>query len=179
MGVSRSVKEDRAIMQMSNSIGMMTYYTLYDKFGFGAVKLQNFYGHYLALRQEWSNDQVPTEGMLKYCAEKKIDAYGFMKSIPMRIKLMLCGLKNATPTMMYYIEPAFLTNILMTVIILKEQYKFSNAKIEEYLHWMGYWIDSYTRKQPRTNIYYLNDKMIVDTLIDEIKLDLVTGKRVA
>lgn len=170
--------EDRAIMTMTHSIGLMTYNALLDVFGFKEKRIRKFYEHMNTLKESWADGVVPTDGMLRYCEKKKIDAYGFMKKIPQSKKLFLIG-RNSTPKVINYIEAGFLVNILMSVIVLKEEFRFTNPMIQKYLDKIEYYIDSYTRKQPGTNLYYLNDNMILSIFREELKLDLETGRKVA
>jgi hypothetical protein len=151
---------------------------LYDVFGFKGKRIRRYYNEMIALKKNWRDDQVPIEGMLKYCEQKKIDIFGFTSKIPTSTKLKLCG-KNCVPGVMNYINAGFLVNILMSVIVLKETFRFSNAMIQQYLDKIEYYIDSYTRKQPGCGKYYLTDDMILEIFRDELKLDLNTGEKVA
>lgn len=171
-------KEDKGILTMTNSIGLMTYMALYDKFEFTETKIRNFYEAVMALKLEWNQDKVTSQAMLNYCKLKKIDIEGCMGRIPKSKKLMLAGKKNMTPKLLPYIDSGFRINIMMSAIVLKEKYRFSIAKVNEYLKWIEYYVDSYTRKQPKTNIYYLNDEMILSIFREEMHLDLNTGRKV-
>lgn len=170
-------KEDKAILEMTNKIGLMTYMALYDVFGFKEKRIRKFYDVMMALKSDWSEDVVPTDAMLRYCEKKKIDVYHRMNSIPTSKKLMLVG-KNTVPGVINYLEAGFLVNILMSVIVLKEEFRFTNPQIETYLDKIEYYIDSFTRKQPKTNKFYLNENMILEIFRDELKLDLNTGEKV-
>jgi hypothetical protein len=132
----------------------------------------------IALKEAWRDDQAPTSEMIKKCEDWNIHVYAWMKKIPTSTKLRLVG-KNAVPGIMNYIESAFLINIVMSVIVLKEKFRFTKAQLNEYLNKIGYYVDSYTRKQPGTNKYYLNDNMIIEIFKEELKIDLVTGEKVA
>ena len=169
--------EDKAIMTITHSVGLMSYNILYDKFGFGEKQIRKYYSAMIALKEGWSNDQVPTKEMLVYCEKKKVDVYGFMKKIPQSKKIALIG-KNVTTGVIKFIEAGFMINILMSVIILKEEFKFTNPMIKRYLDYIEYFTDSYTRKMPRSNECYLNDNMILAIFREEMHLDLETGLKV-
>lgn len=174
---SQTTREDKAIMTITHSVGLMSYMTLYDVFGFGKKRIRHYYDAMTRLKEEWSDSQVPTNQLLTYCESKKIDVYGWMKNIPTSSKLKLVG-NNLVPNVMNYLEAGFLVNVLMSVVVLKEEFRFSNPMIKKFMDKIEYYVDSYTRKQPGTNIYYLNDKMIIDTFIEEMKLNLETGEDV-
>jgi hypothetical protein len=171
-------KEDQAILAITTHIGLMSYMALYDVFGFKEKRIRRYYDEMQKLKLGWADEQVPTAQMLKQCENYGIHAYSFMKKIPMSTKLKLVG-KNTVPGVANYIEAGFLVNILMSVIVLKEQFRFSNPQVYKYLDKIEYYIDSYTRKIPGTNKYYLNDDMILEIFRDEMKLDLNTGKKVS
>jgi hypothetical protein len=118
--------------------------------------------------------------MLAYCFKKKIDVIGFVKSVPMSQKLYMAdiGKGRAVVGADVNIESAFLSTFLLTIPVLKESYKFSNVKIEEFMQWVAYFIDSYCRKQPGCKEHYLNDDMIRQIFIDEENWDIVEGKKV-
>jgi hypothetical protein len=170
-------KEDKAILTIATHIGFMSYMTLYDVFGFKERRIRRYYNEMTLLKEGWKDGQVPTEQMIKQCEDYGVHVYGFMKKIPMSTKLKLIG-KNVTPGIIDYIEAGFLVNILMSVIVLKEKFRFSNPQIYKYLDKIEDYIDSYTRKQPGTNKYYLDDEMIIEIFRDEMRLDLITGERV-
>lgn len=156
---------------------------LYDKFDLTFKQLVNFHGKTKALRIAWqddSNKDVTSESLLKYCVQKKIDAVGLVKRIPMSQKLFLADLhKNrAVVGAERNIDSALLVTLLLTVPTLKETYRFSNKKIEEFFDWVEYFIDSYYRKQPGCKDRYLNDEMIRQIFIEDEHWDIVTGEKV-
>ena len=72
-----------------------------------------------------------------------------------------------------------LVHVMMGAIILKETFKISNAQIGQVLKRVERDIDCYITPQPRCKKPYLTDDIILQAFRDELKLDLVTGKRVA
>jgi hypothetical protein len=156
---------------------------LYDKFDMSFKQITNFYNKTVARRFAWQdddNDKVTSEDMLAYCFKKKIDVIGFVKSVPMSQKLYMADIQKGRAVIgaERNIDHAFLSTFLLTIPVLKESYKFSNAKIEEFMQWVAYFIDSYCRKQPGCKEHYLNDDMIRQIFIDEENWDIVEGKKV-
>jgi hypothetical protein len=178
MKSQKTSKEDLAILKITKSIGYMSYLTLYDQFNFQERRIRRYYAEMIALKEAWRDDQVPTAEMIQKCENWGIHTVAWLKRIPTSTKLRLVG-KNAVPGIMNYIESAFLVNVIMSIIVLKEKFRFTKAQLNDYLNKIGYYVDSYTRKQPGTNKYYLNDNMIIQIFRDELKIDLVTGEKVA
>lgn len=150
-------KREVAKAQLGNNIANHMAYIftniLYDKFDMTFKQITNFYSKTVARRIAWQdddNEEITNESMLAYCIKKKIDVVGFVKSIPMSQKLFMADIKKGRAVLGadVNIESAFLSTLLLSIPVLKESYKFSNAKINEFMKWVAYFIDSYCRKQP-------------------------------
>ena len=76
------------------------------------------------------------------------------------------------------IESALASTMYLTIPTLKESYRFSNAKIEEFMKWVAYYIDSYWRKQPKSKDHFLTDEIIRNQFIEDENWDIVTGEAV-
>ena len=175
---NKEAKEDKAIMSVSTHMQYMTYLALYDVLGFKEKRLRRFYENMQGLKETWADGQAPTDEMLVYCRKKKIPVYEWMKSIPVTKKLALIKPYSCINAV-NYIEAAILVHAMMGAIILKETFKISNAQIGQVLKRVERDIDCYITPQPRCKKPYLTDDMILQSFRDELKLDLVTGKRVA
>lgn len=171
-------KEDKAILEMTKHLQLMTYNALLDVFGFKEKRIRKFHAVMECLKAKWEDDTLTSKEMIVYCMKKKIDLHAWINKIPLSKKMALVG-KNVTPGIVKYFDAAVMANMLMTVITLKEEFRFSNPMIEKYLEKMDFYIDSYTRKQPKSNEYYLNDNMILDIFREELKLDLITAEKIA
>lgn len=180
-------KQEKAKAQLGDNIANHMAYIftniLYDKFDMSFKQITNFYNKTIARRTAWQdddNEEITSEGMLAYCIKKKIDVIGFVKSIPMSQKLYMADITKGRAVIGAdkNIESAFLSTFLLTIPVLKESYKFSNAKIEEFMQWVAYFIDSYCRKQPGCKDHYLNDDIIRQIFIEEENWDIVEGKKV-
>lgn len=168
---------------IANHMGYIFTAILYDKFDFTFKQVTNFYKKTVERRFAWQdddNDEVTNESLLAYSIKKKIDAVGFVKSIPMSQKLYMADIKKGRAVIGAdkNIESALLSTLLLSIPTLKETYKFSNAKIEEFMKWVAYYIDSYCRKQPGCKEHYLCDEMIRQQFIEDEGWDIVTGKAV-
>lgn len=171
-------KEDKAILEMTKHLQLMTYNALLDVFGFKEKRIRKFHAVMECLKTKWEDDTLTSKEMIVYCMKKKIDLHAWINKIPLSKKMALVG-KNVTPGIVKYFDAAVMANMLMTVITLKEEFRFSNPMIEKYLEKMDFYIDSYTRKQPKSNEYYLNDNMILDIFREELKLDLITAEKIS
>ena len=169
-------KNDKAILKMSTSLTYIFYYSARDVLGFGQDRMIRFWENMLELKERWSEMEVTSYEMLVYCEKKGIDVHGFVKGVPNNKKLLMVG-NNITIASLKYIESAMLANMMFATIVLKETFKQSTSKIKEFMKMVDNYIDSYTKKQPKSKLYYLNDRMIIDALKDEIKLDVEKGIR--
>ncbi len=118
--------------------------------------------------------------MMEYCRKRKIDVVGWVKSIPMSQKLYMADIQKGRAVLGAdrNIESALASTMYLTIPTLKESYRFSNAKIEEFMKWVAYYIDSYWRKQPKSKEHYLSDAIIRQTFIEDEHWDIVTGEAV-
>ena len=180
-------KRELAKANLGNNIANHMAYIfaaiLYDKFDLTFKQITNYYKKTVDMRMKWQdddNDEVTNESLLSYSVKKKIDAVGFVKSIPMSQKLYMADIQKGRAVIGAdkNIESAFLSTLLLSIPTLKETYKFSNAKLEEFMKWVAYYIDSYCRKQPGRKEHYLCDEIIRQQFIEDEHWDIVTGKAV-
>lgn len=180
-------KKELAKMQLGlNVANHMSYIftcILYDKFGLSFKQIGNFYKRQEELKKKWEDDdnhKITSKSLLVYCEKKKVDVMGFVKSIPMSQKLYMADIKKGRAVLGAdkSIESCFLVSLLIAVPVLKETYRFSNKKIEEFMQWVAYFIDSYWRKQPGCKDHYLSDAVIREIFIEEEGWDIVEGRKV-
>ena len=105
---------------------------------------------------------------------------GWVKSIPMSQKLYMADIQKGRAVLGAdrNIESAFASTMYLTIPTLKETYRFSNAKIEKFMKWVSYYIDSYWRKQPKSKNHYLTDEIIRNQFIEDERWDIVIGEAV-
>ncbi len=176
----RELAKARLGDNIANHMAFIFVNILYDKFDMSFKQITNYSNKTRTLRMLWQDDRnkdVTSASLLTYCVKKNIDVVGFVKSIPMSQKLYMADIAKGRAIVgaEKNIESAFLATILLTIPTLKETYRFSNAKIEEFLKWIAYFIDSYCRKQPGCKEHYLNDEMIRQIFIEEEHWDIVEG----
>lgn len=179
----RELAKARLGDNIANHMGYIFTAILYDKFDLTFKQITNFYKKTVERRMAWQdddNDEVTNESLLAYSINKKIDAVGFVKSIPMSQKLYMADIQKGRAVIGAdkNIESAFLSTLLLSFPTLKETYKFSNAKLDEFMKWVAYYIDSYCRKQPGCKEHYLCDEIIRKQFIEDEKWDIVAGKAV-
>ena len=171
-------KEDKAILSLSTHMQYMVYLALLDVLGYKEKRIRKFYEAMKALKESWADGQAPTDAMLAYCRQKKIPVYEWMKSIPVSKKLALVR-PYTFMNVVNFAEAAMLVHVMMMSIILKEEFKVSNNQINQILKRIESDIDCYITVQPMSKKPYLTDEGIIQIFKDELKLDLVTGRRVA
>ena len=168
---------------VANHMGYIFTAILYDKFDMTFKQVTNFYSKTVERRMAWQdddNEEVTNESMMQYCMKKKIDVIKWVKSIPMPQKLYMADIQKGRAVLGAdrNIESALASTMYLTIPTLKESYRFSNAKIEEFMKWVAYYIDSYWRKQPKSKNHYLTDEIIRNQFIEDEHWDIVTGKKV-
>ena len=168
---------------IANHMGFIFTAILYDKFNMTFKQVTNYYSKTVERRKAWQDDdnkEVTSESMMEYCRKKKIDVVKWVKSIPMPQKLYMADIKNGHAALGadWNIESALAATMYLTIPTLKDSYRFSNAKIEEFMNWVAYYIDSYWRKQPKSKEHYLTDEIIRNQFIEDENWDIVTGKAV-
>lgn len=171
-------KDDRAIKETSHSIGLISYYSLEGTFDFKEKRIRRFYQEVSDVKSKWGEGAITSQQLLRYCEKKKIDIYGWLKTIPNSQKLKLAK-GNITPITLKMVDSAILALVMMEIAVLKEDFRFSNPMISKYLEDIKNYIDSYATKQPKGKECYLNDNMIVEWFKMELKLDVETGKKVS
>lgn len=157
---------------IANHMGFIFALALYDKFDLTFKQITNYYTKTVNKRVAWQNDDnedVTSESMMEYCRKRKIDVVGWVKSIPMSQKLYMADIQKGRAVLGAdrNIESALASTMYLTIPTLKESYRFSNAKIEEFMEWVAYYIDSYWRKQPKSKEHYLSDAIIRQTFIED------------
>ena len=155
---------------IANHMGFIFTAILYDKFDMTFKQVTNFYSKTVERRKAWQdddNEEVTSDSMREYCQKKKIDVIKWVKSIPMPQKLYMADIQKGRAVLGAdrNIESALASTMYLTIPTLKESYRFSNAKIEEFMNWVAYYIDSYWRKQPKSKDHFLTDE-IIDFLVD-------------
>lgn len=165
-------------MCLSTHMQYMMYLSLMDVLGFKEKRIRKFYAAMNKMKASWADGKAPTDTMLAYCRDKKIPTYEWTKSIPTSKKIALIKPYSCV-NVLNYIEAAILVHVMMAAIILKEEFKISNNQIGQILKKIENDMDCYIKVQPRSKKPYLTDDIILQIFRDELKLDLVTGKKVA
>lgn len=168
---------------VANHMGYIFTAILYDKFDMTFKQVTNFYSKTVERRMAWQdddNEDVTNESMMQYCRKRKIDVVGWVKSIPMSQKLYMADIQKGRAVLGAdrNIESALASTMYLTIPTLKETYRFSNAKIEKFMKWVSYYIDSYWRKQPKSKNHYLTDEIIRNQFIEDERWDIVIGEAV-
>lgn len=168
---------------IANHMAYIYMIILYDKFDFSFKQICNFNEKLIALRNKYQDDNdssVTSDSLYKYVTDKNLRAYEFVKSIPMSEKLFLADVKKGGVVGAdRHIEAAFLKTLMLTIPVLKKNYKFSNDKIFQFYKWVRYYVDSYYRKQPGTNKRYCTDEIIRGAFIEDEGYDIKNGCKVS
>lgn len=167
-------KTTKIQMEQRNIIGNVhftlrniTFFLLYDRFQFGKVELRNFAKGMAAYDME---DLVDT-GMIWNCINElkektDIALLGYAKQIPVKEKAKLAGavgIKKPVEMqrMAKGVRTGYLSYLIVVLMVLRKQYRFSEKKLKEFMDLM----------QDHINSFYLGlfaDDDLIEVLSDEI-----------
>ena len=158
---------DKMITSVSKHLSFMSYIILRDKFGFGRKRLIRFWECISAVFDRYVERELTTDNMIIYSKAKGIDIIGFIKTIPMREKFLLSGVRSVKSADKI-LEAAFVVYMLILTVSLKEEFHFSNPKMFEFYGYIRLYIQLYVRK-------YVDDGMICEIMKNECGIDLEKG----
>ena len=179
----QEINKAKLCRNLAYHLQFIFYLALYDKFGLTYKQLENFCKKINEQKDAWHDDNnktVTSGGMVEYCRKRSIDVIGWVKSIPMPQKLYMADIRKGRAVLGadWNIESVLASAMYLTIPTLKETYRFSNARIGEFMKWVAYYIDSYWKKQPGCKDHFLSDEIIRQTFIEDEHWDIVTGKKV-
>lgn len=146
---------------------------LYDKFDMSFKQICNFYSKVIEKRKLWQNDEISGDELVAYCKKKNINVVDWVKSIPQSHKIFLSDLKQSKAIFgsYTYIEGALASTMYLVIPVLHDNYRFSNAKINEFMGWTSKYIKGYALKN-------CDDELIRQIFIDEAHYDILRGEKV-
>ena len=159
---------------IANHMGYIYINILYDKFDFTFKQVTNFYNKVSERRKLWQSDssELTSEDLMNYCSKRNIDVCGWVKSIPMSQKLFLADLKKNKAVLGadVNIESALASTMYLVVPVLHDNYRFSHAKIDEFMEWSKKFIYEYF-------VGNLNDEIIKQIFIEDENWDIEKGEK--
>ena len=161
--------------ELARHMGFIYVIVLYDKMGMSFKKLDNCLNKTYHIMQQWrdsSNTEVTSEKLLKYSIKKKLKTYEAMKSIPASDKLHLANINRGAYGALDSVESALLVTMLVISTVLKESYRYSNQKMNEFYSWVKYAIKMYNTKLPKEPGYVFSDRYIRDCILEDEGFDL-------
>lgn len=171
VSVHSNAVNDALIQKVFKSLQYMGYMTLDDRFGFGKKRLVRYWDAIQALFEKWQSGEYTTSELMVCVNAIGFDYNGYVKSIPFRYKLFLGGFKNnqaGVKDINYVMDAPIIAYVLMSCIVLKNEFKFSKPNLEKFNAEMLNYMDSYANG-------YLNDEMIKAIMLDENGIDLENG----
>ena len=90
-------------------------------------------------------------------------------------KLYMADIKNGRAALGadWNIESALAATMYLSIPTLKDSYRFSNAKIEEFMNWVACYIDSYCASSQRVRNNYLTDSKLNSNRFMRIKMGIL------
>lgn len=175
------IEEDQALDRLNNHMTYGIYWVAYRELGFGAVRLLRLYEGMKKTSDAWKAGKVTVEELLRYCKAKGIDVYAWTKSLSdgegKQILYDFCESK-IRPGRLQLIEMAIIMHASIMAAVLKEEFKVSTPKVMVALDKLRETIQIYATEQPKSKKKQLTDEDIIETMKEEVKLDLVTGERI-
>ena len=170
----REVAKARLGDNIANHMGYIYINILYDKFAFTFNQVTNFYNKVIERRKLWQSDssELTSEDLMNYCSKRNIDVCGWVKSIPMSQKLFLADLKKNKAVLGadVNIESALASTMYLLIPVLHDNYRFSHAKIYEFMEWSKKFIYEYF-------VGNLNDEIIKQIFIEDENWDIEKGEK--
>lgn len=170
----RELAKARLGDNIANHMGYIYINILYDKFDFTFKQVTDFYNKVIERRKLWQSDsgELTSNDLIEYCWERNIDVCGWVKSIPMSQKLFLADLKKNKAVLGadFNIESALASTMYLVIPVLHDNYRFSHAKIDEFMEWSKRFIYEYF-------IGNLNDEIIKQIFIEDENWDIEKGEK--
>lgn len=170
------LKRDNMIDKLFIHMRFIGFYDLRDRFGFGAIRIKRFWDAVEQVTEKYAQNILKTEEINNYCMSKGINVPELLKTIPVENRFILAGLRKDNPlrfTELKYINAVIQLYIMVADSVLKEAFKFSVSQVKKFNEEIKYYIDSYTRLQPGTNEYYLDDNGCNEMLKAECGIDVL------
>lgn len=170
----RELAKARLGDNIANHMGYIYINILYDKFDFTFKQVTNFYNKVIERRKLWQSDsgELTSEDLMNYCLKRNIDVCGWVKSIPMSQKLFLADLRRNKAVLGadFNIESALASTMYLVIPVLHDNYRFSHAKIDEFMEWSKRFIYEYF-------IGNLDDEIIKQIFIEDENWDIEKGEK--
>lgn len=172
-------KNEKNVSNVFMHLQMIGFYNLHERLRYNKKRILRFWDCFNATFKKYSEGKINQEKLLVYCDKKGFDVKSFVNSIPTTRKLILLDSAGKKGTMnsdiIADINESIVVYFCIADAVLKEEFKETKKNVNIFNEQMLYYIDSYTRKQPGTNIYYLDDESCNELLMEECKLDVIKG----
>lgn len=174
-------EQQRRMIEYNLGVHLMYIFTivLYDKCDLSFKQIDNLYEKKMfPLEEKWREEEISTEELLRYAEKKKLHTVEFVRSIPMRHKLFLTEISKPIGNIGKVADSWLLSRLLFASVALKESYRFSNKKIQEFYNGIAWYMDLYYSIQPGTKEHYVNDEAIRQIFICEEHWDIQKAEKV-
>ena len=155
---------------------------LYDKMGYTFKQLHNINTKLYEEKAKYMNEDdetVTRQSLLNYSIKKNAGLIQFVENISSTDIVKLANVKKLTKDTPEAAKYGLLNTLLLMYPILKENYKFSQAKTKEFLKWVAYAIHMYNTKLPGEGTTVYSDEYIRQIFIEDEHWDFKTGEKTA
>lgn len=173
MNKRKGQEDEKMLNALSGRLLLMSMMAVYDLFCFSKEDLLKFNLKVEELKLLWFAGKIHTDELLRYCNNKDIQVYKFIKDVPQNIKMKILEKKLVDPNMYKIVESVMLVDLLIIVKVLIENYSLDKEQIDTFIEKIGFYIDSYTRHEKGTNHCYMNDDTIRGIFKEELEINLI------
>lgn len=174
-------KQDKSIIGQNNMIrdsfrrlSLIGCYVIHDEFGFAEKRIKKYVYTISDTMEKWYANEFPTQAFMMYAEKKKYDYRTWVNRIPTTQKISIAnGKVNRTNGLdtRRTLESAFMLFGLISIVVLKEEFRMSNNQLDKFFDSLIDCVDSYCRKDYGKETY-LSDKRIHETILEECNFDI-------
>ena len=145
----------------------LTFFLLYDKFGFGKTRLRNFKKELEAYKDDYREGKINVMELGEKIKQRSgIDLHGHAVSIPTKEKCRLAGAEGIRAKEDIYliantVRGAYQAYMIAVLTTLKKRFQFTKKKMQDFMSLIDDHINSFCRG-------YFADGDLIEVLEEEI-----------
>lgn len=168
------LNENNMIRDSFRRLSLIGCYIIHDEFGFAEKRIKKFVGSINGVLDKWYSNEFSTQLLMTYAEKKKVDYKTWITKVPTSYKLRIANAKTNHTNALDVgktLDSAFVLFGLLSIVVLKEEFKLSNAQIGLFFERLIDCCDSYCRKD-YGNETYLSDKRVQETILEECRFNI-------
>lgn len=160
---------------VTHTLRNLTFFLLYDKFGFGKTKLGNFQKGLETYKEDYREGKINVMEILGQLAQKSgINLHEHAVNIPTKEKCSLAGAEDIRQKEDIYliantVRGAYQAYMAAVLTTLKNRFRFTKKKMQDFINLIDDHINSFYRG-------YFADGDLIEVLAEEIGYRLEKGE---